>query len=600
MIKELVSTIAEGVDGSSACKFALAVNQLDLLFSNSAFARSAAWISQQLSEAGMVEAEVVDLPADGRSRMQDWTMPLAWECDDAELRLISPEDRLICSRRDQPLCVCQWSKPTDGVVRGKLELFDKDETPSKGCFVLTDLDPCQAVAAAAKGGVAVMISDFVWKGYPDHRTMWTNHLSSDGGWGLLADGPSVPIFMIPPRVGRELRQMLSRGDSVELSGRIDGKLGAGTMSVATGVLAGKDRGQEVMILAHGFEIGVIDNASGVGALLEAARALAELIDKGKLPQPRRSIRWFVTNECYGTVGLLSVRPEIAERGFAGLYLDEVGDASRADYPFRVHRVGAASAGVSNALAGLVLGAMPGEIGRNYHWQFENELPLADHMISDPMVGIPTPWLGRARDFDAWHCSDDTADRLDETNMAAAAIGAAAFGYFLASAGDEEAAWLAEAMIPLLEEELKSRVGDDEPERERFWRWALKRHLLQAARLAVSSAGRERVMEIAERFKAEEFMPRGIDLDDERGAHLVPLRKVWGTLTFESIPADRRTFGSPRWSEAINNAWYWADGTRTIAEIAELVQLELGGKPMTKMTALFELAAEAGLCELNER
>ncbi len=81
MIKELVSTIAEGVDGSSACKFALAVNQLDLLFSNSAFARSAAWISQQLAEAGMVEAEVVDLPADGRSRMQDWTMPLAWECD---------------------------------------------------------------------------------------------------------------------------------------------------------------------------------------------------------------------------------------------------------------------------------------------------------------------------------------------------------------------------------------------------------------------------------------------------------------------------------------------------------------------------------------
>ena len=79
--------------------------------------------------------------------------------------------------------------------------------------------------------------------------------------------------------------------------------------------------------------------------------------------------------------------------------------------------------------------------------------------------------------------------------------------------------------------------------------------------------------------------------------LVPVRKTWGTLTFESLPPEERTFGSPRWNERYNGAWYWADGKRTVAQIAELVQLEVGGKPQTKLLALFELAAKAGLCRL---
>jgi hypothetical protein len=600
MIKPLVSKIAEAVDGSQACKFALGVNQFDRLFSNSAFARSSDWITQQLAEAGMVDAEAVHLPADGKTRAQDWTMPLAWECDDAELHMVAPTEELLCSRKEQPLCVAQWSKPTEGKIRGQLHEFDKDNPPPAGAFVLTDQDPQNVMVAATEAGAACVVSDYVWKGYPDDRTMWINHLSTEGGWGLLADGPSLPTFVIPPKLGRRLRELLAQNQQVEMTAKVDGRLGPGTMAVATGVLAGEDRSQEVMVMAHGFEIGVIDNASGVGAVLEAARALGQLIADGKLPRPRRSIRWFITNECYGTVGLLSQRPEIGERGFAGLYLDSVGDASRADYPFRVHRVGAASPGVSNTLIGLIFNALPDDIRKAYHWEYENELPLADHMISDPMVGIPTPWLGRARDLKVWHSSDDVAELIDETNMAAAAIGAAAFAYFVASAGDEEAAWLADAMMPLLEDELKSRVGNDEPDRERFWRWALKRHVLQAARLATTAAGREGVMEVAERWPAEEFVPNGLELDDPRGASLVPSRKVWGTLTFESIPQDKRAFGSPRWSERINGAWFWADGARTVAEIAELTQLELGGKPMTNLTAMFDLAQEAGICTLSER
>ncbi len=599
MIKQLVSTIADAVDGARACWFGREVNARDRLFSNSAFQQSAQWAKQQLAESGMVDAEVVQLPADGRTRMQDWTMPLAWECDEGELRLVQPGEKLLCRRQDEPRCVGMWSAATDGEVRGPLQVLGEGETPQSGAFVLTDQHPTAVLAAAAEAGVAALVSSWVVKGYADHRTTWCNNISTDGCWGLRADQPTVPIFMIPPRVGQELRELADGGNDVELAGRIDGSVEPGTMPVTTARLAGRDHTEEVLVMAHGFESGANDNASGVAAVLEAARVLGQLIASGKLPAPRRSIRWFVTNECYGAVGLMTQRPEIARHGFIGLYLDTVGDAARPDYPFKLHRIGAATPSVANAVAGLVLQALPQDIADAYFWRYENELGLADHMITDPMVGIATPWLGRGQEFPAWHCSDDVPELLDETTMAASSIIGAAYAYFLASAGDVEAAWLAEAMLPLLEEELQDRIEGDVPGSEVFWRWALKQHLLKAAELAETEDGRRRATAIAERWPADEFVPEGLEMDDARAANLVPVRKTWGTLTFESLPAEQRTFGSPRWSERYNGAWYWADGKRTVAQIAELVQLELGDKPPTNLLALFELAANAGLCRLVE-
>ena len=599
MIKQLVSTIADAVDGARACWFGREVNARDRLFTSSAFQQSAQWAKEQLAESGMVDAEVVQLPADGQTRMQDWTMPLAWECDEGELRLIQPAEKLLCRRQDEPRCIAMWSAPTDGQIRGPMQVLGEGETPQRGAFVLTDQHPMAVLAAAAEAGVAAIVSSWVVKGYADHRTTWCNSISTDGCWGLRAGQPTIPVFMIPPRVGQELRELADGGSNVELAGRIDGSVGAGTMPVTTARLAGRDHTQEVLVMAHGFESGANDNASGVAAVLEAARVLGQLIASGKLPAPRRSIRWFVTNECYGAVGLMTQRPDIARHCFVGLYLDTVGDASRADYPFKLHRIGAATPSVANGVAGLVLQSLPQDIADAYFWRYENELGLADHMITDPMIGIATPWIGRAQEFPAWHCSDDVPELLDETTMAASSILAAAYAYFLASAGDAEAAWLAEAMLPLLEEELQDRIDGDVPGSEAFWRWSLKQHLLKAADLAETEDGRQRVAAIADKWPADEFVPKGLEMDDPRAAELVPVRKTWGTLTFESLPPEERTFGSPRWNERYNGAWYWSDGKRTVAQIAELVQLEVGGKPQTKLLALFELAAKAGLCRLVE-
>ena len=87
-------------------------------------------------------------------------------------------------------------------------------------------------------------------------------------------------------------------------------------------------------------------------------------------------------------------------------------------------------------------------------------------------------------------------------------------------------------------------------------------------------------------------------DDPATGRAVPVRKVWGTITFEGLPLDKRTQGSPRWSEQVNNAWYWADGKRSVGEIAQIVSLEMGTPLRKSLPAFFALAQEAGLCTLK--
>jgi hypothetical protein len=221
------------------------------------------------------------------------------------------------------------------------------------------------------------------------------------------------------------------------------------------------------------------------------------------------------------------------------------------------------------------------------------------MISDPMVGIASPWMGRGHEFKAWHCSDDTAEQIDAETMYSSSFLAAVFGYFVAAAGDEDAAWLAEQMLPLMEAELGDRVKPDQTERQHFWRWALRKAIESTAKLADKSTSQLKIGAIAQRFEGpDELQIKPAEFEDAAAASLIPVRNVWGTITFESLPAEKRTQGSPRWNGQVTDAWYWADGKRSIAEIAQIVSLELGTPVRKSLPAFFALAAEAGLCKLK--
>jgi len=151
----------------------------------------------------------------------------------------------------------------------------------------------------------------------------------------------------------------------------------------------------------------------------------------------------------------------------------------------------------------------------------------------------------------------------------------------------------------MQAELTERVKPQEAERQAFWRWALRKSIESTGRLAHDDAGRQKIGQIARQFEApDEYRVRPAEFDDPAAGRMIPVRNVWGTITFESLPPERRTQGSPRWSEQVNNAWYWADGQRSIAEIAQIVSLEMGTPVRKSLPAFFALAAEAGLCTLR--
>jgi hypothetical protein len=92
------------------------------------------------------------------------------------------------------------------------------------------------------------------------------------------------------------------------------------------VIPGADRAHEIVFSCHldHPNPGANDNASGCAGILEIARGLNALIASGKLPQPRRTIRFIWPAEVEGTVSLLNARPIFATRTLATVHLDMIG------------------------------------------------------------------------------------------------------------------------------------------------------------------------------------------------------------------------------------------------------------------------------------
>ncbi len=88
----------------------------------------------------------------------------------------------------------------------------------------------------------------------------------------------------------------------------------------------------IVFSAHLFEgytkRGANDNMSGCVVQLEILRALGKLIERGALPQPRRTIYFLWPNEISGTYEHFKQHPELVDRYSANINMDMVGEALR--------------------------------------------------------------------------------------------------------------------------------------------------------------------------------------------------------------------------------------------------------------------------------
>lgn len=261
---------------------------------------------------------------------------------------------------------------------------------------------------------------------------------------------------------------MQRG-KVVVRGHIDATLGRGSMTLVNGLIKGREEPErEVLLTAHldHPKWSANDNASGSAALLELARTLAALIKAGKVPPPRRSIRFLWVPEFSGTYAYVARHPEARRCGggwddprgdanksqgracvVANLNLDMVGeDTVKTTSTFYVTRTPASVPSLLDALLSGLLSQVreadlhaPAGTRVPFRAEVMPFLPGSDHEVL-LSLGIPGSMFGHAGDW-THHSSADILDNTDASELLRVGVLAGGAALWLAGAGPAEVAQL---------------------------------------------------------------------------------------------------------------------------------------------------------------
>lgn len=641
----MLEEIRKEVSGERALARATEIFNSDRRNVYPASAETARNSARRMEEAGLEDVECFSYPADGRTKQGDWVPPQAWDAEEGILEVREPADLSgrLADFRANPLALAMYSASTaGGWVEADLVEWEglAPDADVRGKIVLTRESAGSVKRSAFSRGAAGIVSwatRHPWlpdekMDVPDAR-YWENNCfvptNSEDGFA----------FVVTPRQGERLSSALGAGRRVRVRALVKSRLYDGEVVIPTGVVRG-ETDEEVVLVAHAYEIGAADNASGCGSVLEIVRALNSLIEDGRLPRPRRSIRALLVYEIFGNLAFYIAHPELVPRTVAGLNLDMVGedhDVTGATMTL-VRTPDSLSSFTNDLLARCAREAARGLDGFRFR---EKPFGLMDNCLSDPQIGIPTPAL--AHDGDRfYHTEADTPDKLSARTMGVSALAGAWYAHLIASAGEREGAFFAEltrrAAEARLAEKALAAVGRafqggelNEPDL-----WSEMEYCFQREKAAVTSvlrvAGeglgefvggcvddlrarmeyeRDRACAAARKLGARRLSTPTVRRHPESGK-LVPRRTVFGVLTLQDLVLEGKeeakaeyetTFGRPAPSYCLDgyftHALFWADGTRTVAEIADLLDLQLGRRDEETLVRFFRFLARHGYAGLEE-
>lgn len=180
-----------------------------------------------------------------------------------------------------------------------LKLVDGDAKPAendalKGAAVLASRGG-RGLAAFREAGAAAILTD-----YPSTQDRYVD-------WAFIgeqAEDSTVPVFGLSFHDGAKLRNALKTGKEVRVTLSLESRSGEGRPRTVVGTLAGAGASahRTIVVCAHGDSDGggpgADDNASGVAAVMEVARALAQAARLEMLPQDRPRILFIVWGKEY--------------------------------------------------------------------------------------------------------------------------------------------------------------------------------------------------------------------------------------------------------------------------------------------------------------
>ncbi len=607
----------------------------DQQFTTPAFHKTAECVTEKMDE-WKLSPDICYVPADGKTRFGDWTMPKGWDCKAARLTIVEPasaKGRVLADRAKHPQHTVMWCGPTpkEGIVAEVIEVenaraFKALKKQAAGKIVFSQADVRHFKREMAEAGVAGAVTSYCRNArlIPD-AICWFNSWSDAGDWALLDSDSKLPGIVISPRQGQELSALIARG-RVKLKLVVDSQYIDSTLPVVSGFVPGK-RDEEVMTIGHAMEQGVNDNASGCAIIIESLRAIRASGKLKSLPALERGVRGVLTNECYGTMGYAALNPAIMRRTLAAINWDSLGRyAESTDTVYRHHHCADASASIADTLMVLLLESHLARALPYAKVRYNLPFSLTDNHYNDPDIGIPCVYVDSQDRF--WHTSVDTFDQISGKALHAFTTISATWLHFLASAGPEEALWLAQKTSEDYARRLISTAGQyldrlisSGSKEERLARGLDHLdYLCEVWQTALASAepflrpdtkgsGKKALQKLSKAATATvEFHKKQLrnamgvqparpnnnkNIADIAG--LRPRKTFIGTPTYDNIPRQqRKQVGSPMWDSRVICALFWSRGELTFADIARRVGFEFGRDCTDYLALHFRFMARHGL------
>ena len=411
-----------------------------------------------------------------------------WNARFGDLWIVEPEPERIASNIQSVLHLADYSRPTDvtgelvDIGAGAPEDYQGVDVSGKVVMTYGALGTAMREAVGNRGALGVL-----W--YPSPFSP----MSGTSGAGLSRPDQlrwiSIPsqgsdgyeptfAFGISARQGVRLSNMLAQAQEpvmvhAVVDAAFDSQQGTEPWQVMVeGFIRGTEPGlgQDVVLTSHLQEEAqsANDDASGAASMLEIGRALNRLIEEGRIPRPRRNLRFWWVNEISSQRQYFADNPEAHHEMWVNINQDMVG-ANQAQDVMRkqnITRVPAARFHFFNDVVESVIEYMVtvnkyelaqaqagtpfypephmAHLGSRHRYNAEVIFfhSNSDHMtFNEAPIGVPGTSFTNMPDRYI-HSSDDDLWNVDRTQLGRNAVAVALMAYTMASADGSTAPTLA--------------------------------------------------------------------------------------------------------------------------------------------------------------
>jgi hypothetical protein len=534
------------------------------------FFAAAAWIEQAARAAGLEDVKLVRQKWDGHG----------WSCRSGEAWLLEPEESKLAAFGEVAVSIADNSRTTHVTA----ELVDVGQGTRDADYQGKDVKGRVVLASGAAGAVH---REAVWKhgalgvvsyatnrpdivDAPDQVAWQSIPYEAKGVDGVKDGTPGAFAVMLSPRRGRALsRRLADLGKPARVKIDIDSEFTQEQAMVEGWIRGTEIHDQQIVLTAHIQEemTSANDDGSGCANVLEVARALARLVQEGKVARPRRDLRFWWVNEFSSQEQLFRENHAEARRILLDLNQDMVGArqswGGRVQYASRLPwSIPHALDDVMESVLGMVRDGNTSYLSNRgtgapvpftkevlsvkgsrepFHARVVPYFDSTDHHAFTPArVGVPGTSLTNWPD-EYIHSTGDDLESIDATQLERNAVVVAAVALYFAGAGEAEAASLA----PLVAARGAARAAADTgtavahlaqaapADRPAAFR-AARNLVRQSHRKEMAALGSVRRLSSARR--TGEFIERATaDLEGLMGAGLRSLERAWTAVTGQDVP-----------------------------------------------------------------